>query len=96
MVGLDINLMSAIDFSCVDLTVVAFFALVISLVVIGLLHLAGYRLSIVYDRYLELITAATVFSLVLSVFVYWRSHRKDALLAEGGNTGKWKIGMYVY
>lgn len=55
--------------------------------VVGLLHLAGLRLSVVYDRYLELITAATVFSLLLSVFVYWLSRRKDAMLAAGGNTG---------
>jgi hypothetical protein len=73
----------------------AFFSLVISMAVIGLLHFAGFHLSVVYDRYLQLITAATVFALLLSVFVYWRSYRRGAMLAEGGNSGNMVYDFFI-
>mmetsp|Transcript_30161 Transcript_30161/g.39733 ORF Transcript_30161/g.39733 Transcript_30161/m.39733 type:complete len:486 (+) Transcript_30161:53-1510(+) len=44
-------------------------------------------LSYLYDNYLQLITASTLFSFVLSTWLYVRSARKNALLADGGQTG---------
>lgn len=44
-------------------------------------------LSFIYDEYLPLITASTLFSLLLSLFVYAQSFLPDALLAEGGVSG---------
>ena len=47
----------------------------------------GVRVSFVYDHYLALATAAIAFSLLLSFYLYLRSHRPGALLALGGNSG---------
>ncbi|CAN6602018.1 delta(14)-sterol reductase Erg24p [Trichomonascus vanleenenianus] len=56
------------------------------------------ELVFVYDHMLELTNVAIIFSFVLACFVYIRSflHKKEVLLAEGGNTGNpifdWFIG----
>lgn len=44
-------------------------------------------ITFIYDHYLALITASTLFSAILSVFVYVKSFLPGALLAEGGVSG---------
>jgi delta14-sterol reductase/lamin-B receptor len=45
------------------------------------------RLSVLYDEYLALAGAATVFSTGLSFYLYAKSFTPGALLARGGNSG---------
>lgn len=45
------------------------------------------RLAYLYDAYLPLGLASVGFSIVLSVYLYFSSFHKGALLARGGNTG---------
>ena len=47
----------------------------------------GLPVSFVYDHYLALATAATLFSFLLSFYLYARSYRPAALLSLGGNSG---------
>ena len=72
-------------------------AFVVSHVIFGI----GYfyfqvPVSFVYDHYLALAMAATVFSVILAVYLYWKSYEQGALLALGGNSGNaiydWFIG----
>lgn len=56
------------------------------------MFIVGYCLlkvpmSFVYHHYLAFATAAILFSTFISVYLYVRSFRKDALLALGGNSG---------
>ena len=55
--------------------------------VVAYLHFNVQSLSWVYDHFLQLAAAAVVWSFVLATFLYLKSFRADALLADGGNTG---------
>lgn len=66
-----------------------------------ILFIIGYcvfkvPVTYVYDHYLALATAATVFSFLLAGYLYARSFRRGALLAVGGNSHNaiydWFIG----
>jgi len=55
-----------------------------------------FPLEKIYDNYLDLAKSAMWFSTILSLYLYFKSHAKNALLAEGGNTSNaiynWFIG----
>jgi delta14-sterol reductase len=66
----------------------------LSLVIAG--HFAGaYSLSSLHDHFLSLITAAVLFSAVLSIYLYLRSFGKDRLLATGGNSGNAVYDFFI-
>ncbi|XP_065183875.1 delta(14)-sterol reductase TM7SF2-like [Sycon ciliatum] len=49
----------------------------------------------VYENYLQLAFAATMVSLVLSIFLYAYSFRQGAMCAEGGNTGNMVYDFFI-
>jgi hypothetical protein len=51
------------------------------------LGFGAFPLAWLYDQYLPLATAAIAFSAVLSLYLYATSFARNALLAEGGNSG---------
>ena len=53
------------------------------------------RFSFVYDHYLPFVSAAVLFSFALSVYLYARSFRPNALLAEGGNSGNFVYDWFM-
>lgn len=73
-----------------------FYAFVIS----HILFVVGYcyfkvPVTFVYDHFLALATAATLFSFLLAVYVYARSFRAGALLAVGGNSGNFIYDWFM-
>jgi len=50
-------------------------------------YFTHYNLAWLYDNYVQLATAASIFSTCLAVFLYIKSFRKGALLAVGGDSG---------
>eukprot|EP00929_Paragymnodinium_shiwhaense_P113945 TRINITY_DN82260_c0_g1_i1.p1 TRINITY_DN82260_c0_g1~~TRINITY_DN82260_c0_g1_i1.p1 ORF type:complete len:429 (+),score=45.08 TRINITY_DN82260_c0_g1_i1:65-1351(+) len=62
--------------------------------------LAAGRLSLapmtwLYDNYLQLITASTIFSFALSTYLYASSFAKGRLLADGGQTGNFFYDYFI-
>lgn len=55
--------------------------------ILTLHSLSALPITFIYDNYLGLITASTLFSLALSLLVYAHSFLPGALLAEGGVSG---------
>lgn len=51
--------------------------------------------TIIYDKYLPLASAAFVFSLILAVYLYSKSFDKGALLALGGNSGNFVYDWFI-
>ena len=49
----------------------------------------------VYDNFVALLTAATVFSFLLSTSLYIGSHRSGGLLAAGGDTGHTVYDFFI-
>eukprot|EP00047_Mylnosiga_fluctuans_P002604 m.225158 g.225158 ORF g.225158 m.225158 type:complete len:423 (+) comp11222_c0_seq1:25-1293(+) len=63
-------------------------ALYASLVLyIAVVYLNLLPVVFVYDQFVPLLSAAILFSYALSVYLYASSFKKNALLAEGGNSG---------
>eukprot|EP00118_Oscarella_pearsei_P009307 m.53296 g.53296 ORF g.53296 m.53296 type:complete len:208 (+) comp34242_c0_seq24:718-1341(+) len=79
------------DGSRLDYRINAFFAFVLSIVAFGALWLLGMRISFLYDQYLQLATVSVIFSCLLALAMFVKSHSKDLMLAEGGNTGGWPL-----
>ncbi|KAI0769971.1 ERG4/ERG24 ergosterol biosynthesis protein [Fomes fomentarius] len=52
-------------------------------------------LGIIYDKWIGLLTASTLFSLVQAIAVYLLSFRESALLAIGGNSGNTIYDFYI-
>ncbi|ELT88706.1 hypothetical protein CAPTEDRAFT_175708 [Capitella teleta] len=66
----------------------AFIAFVLSVCGFFVLIYQGYDPSVVYENFLPLASIATVFSYVMSCYLYLRSHTvPENELAEGGNSG---------
>lgn len=63
--------------------------------VLALHYLTPYKLFFVYDNFLQLASAAIVFSVALSVYLYATSFAKGALLAKGGNTGNHIYDFFI-
>jgi hypothetical protein len=59
----------------------------IAVVVVGVLHFTVHSLSWVYDNFLPLAVAAICWSYLLAVFIFAKSFKKGAVLADGGDTG---------
>eukprot|EP00055_Hartaetosiga_balthica_P008769 m.33658 g.33658 ORF g.33658 m.33658 type:complete len:424 (+) comp6464_c0_seq1:74-1345(+) len=55
--------------------------------VVGGHFLGFFDLAYIYTHFLQLTTAAIIFSFALSVFVYVRAKRQNVMLALGGNSG---------
>eukprot|EP00747_Dinoflagellata_sp_TGD_P222326 gnl/TRDRNA2_/TRDRNA2_94041_c0_seq1.p1 gnl/TRDRNA2_/TRDRNA2_94041_c0~~gnl/TRDRNA2_/TRDRNA2_94041_c0_seq1.p1 ORF type:complete len:467 (-),score=66.84 gnl/TRDRNA2_/TRDRNA2_94041_c0_seq1:53-1453(-) len=53
------------------------------------------QLARIYDLYLGLATAAIVFSALLSTYLYARSFRPGAMLADGGHTGNHFYDFFI-
>ena len=51
--------------------------------------------TIVYDKFLALASAAFFFSFVLAVYLYIKSFNRNALLALGGNTGSFIYDWFI-
>ncbi len=61
---------------------------IVSAVLLAAGQLTGqFSLSYIADNYIQLATAAMVFSYALSAWLYVKSCKPDAMLAEGGNSG---------
>ena len=65
-----------------------------------ILFIVGYcvfkvPVTFVYDHFLALAAAATVFSLLLAIYLYVRSFRSGALLAVGGNSGHFIYDWFI-
>lgn len=52
-------------------------------------------LQVIYDEYLQLISAAIVLSAALSVYLYTSSFRGQKLLAKGGDTGSAVYDLFI-
>lgn len=62
-----------------------------------LLHVTnvfGFSLLWVYANYVQLMTAAILISFALSIIVYLRGLRPNAMLAAGGNSGMIVLTLY--
>lgn len=71
------------------LCIVGFIALVISLAGFGGAVYFRLPVTIVYDKFLQILTTAALFSVFLSVFLYIKARRAPkGALSPGGNTGK--------
>lgn len=55
----------------------------------------GFSLAYCYDNYLQLATAACVFSFALSFYLYFTSFGEDKMLALGGNTGNALYDFFI-
>nr|AIJ01350.1 lamin 2b receptor [Patiria miniata]AIK20547.1 lamin B receptor 2 [Patiria miniata] len=65
-----------------------FFAFIVSLILFGGLVYKKYPVTVVYDKFLPLLTAAMIFSLLLSVFLYVKARKASGhALAPSGNSG---------
>eukprot|EP00118_Oscarella_pearsei_P009306 m.53282 g.53282 ORF g.53282 m.53282 type:complete len:289 (+) comp34242_c0_seq21:1161-2027(+) len=53
------------------------------------------RISFLYDQYLQLATVSVIFSCLLALAMFVKSHSKDLMLAEGGNTGNVVYDFFV-
>lgn len=62
-------------------------AFVISHAVFVALYVFGVRVTMVYDRFLALASAAFLLSFVLAIYLYFKSFDRGAMLALGGNSG---------
>lgn len=70
---------------CLSIGLAAFWT---SILTVLALHYGNiFHLNQLHDMYLQLITAAIIFSFGLSVFLYLKSFVPGALLALGGNSG---------
>ncbi|KAE9402706.1 ERG4/ERG24 ergosterol biosynthesis protein [Gymnopus androsaceus JB14] len=75
----------------------AFSTLVLAIViVVALIIYSGPdAFTFLYKRYVGFVTASVVMSIIQAVGVYALSHRKDALLALGGNTGNMMYDWFI-
>ena len=73
----------------------AFHAFVASHISFAVAYYCGIPVSFVYDHYLALASAAVIFSLLLSVYLYIRSFRPGSLLSLGGNSGNFIYDWFV-
>ncbi|XP_022081508.1 delta(14)-sterol reductase-like [Acanthaster planci] len=65
-----------------------FFALILSLIIFGGLVYKKYPVTVVCDKFLPLLTAALIFSLLLSVYLYLKARKAPGhALAPSGNSG---------
>ena len=65
-----------------------FFAYIVSLLAFAAAVYFKVPVTIVYDKFLQLMTSAIIFSFVLAVFMYVKARRGPAKnLASAGNTG---------
>lgn len=65
-----------------------FFAYVVSLLAFSAAVYFKVPVTIVYDKFVQLMTSAIIFSFLLALFVYIRARRGSAnMLAPGGNSG---------
>lgn len=58
-------------------------------------YLTHYDLGYVYDEFIPLCTGAIVFSFVLSVYLFAKSFKSGAMLAEGGNTSSHVYNFFI-
>lgn len=63
--------------------------------VLQFLQPLSFSLSWIYDHYVQLATSAIAIAALLSVYLYASSFAKNALLAEGGNSGNPIYDFYI-
>lgn len=72
------------------------YAFVISHVIFAVAYFYfGVPITFVYDHFLALAMAATVFSFILAVYLYLKSFEPGALLALGGNSGNFVYDWFM-
>lgn len=82
-------------FSLISFYLSAFIAFVLSVCGFFVLIYQGYDPSVVYENFLPLASIATVFSYVMSCYLYLRSHTvPENELAEGGNSGECLLSSF--
>ena len=61
----------------------------------NLAYFTHFNLAWIYDEYVHLCTAASVFSCALAVFLFAKSYVPGALLALGGNTPSFVYNFFI-
>eukprot|EP01138_Halocafeteria_seosinensis_P010917 gb/GECG01011150.1/.p1 GENE.gb/GECG01011150.1/~~gb/GECG01011150.1/.p1 ORF type:complete len:434 (+),score=27.22 gb/GECG01011150.1/:1-1302(+) len=74
----------------------AFRCFMVSLLGLGYMHsYTAYKLTWIYDNFIQLTTATILFSMALSVFVYLNSFQEGEVLAEGGQSGNFFYDFFI-